>query len=131
MRDSYVQNFPLLDLLGDAGELIFSIKFNFLNLIYFVRFCNAPYDREMISNIILKAEGQLQEISLNPSVKQYETFIRKHLRTLHLKHYLNLTGEDFRKIFLFICRFNFSSKKYHRIVCKRAQIDKGSLSENY
>ena len=51
----------------------------------------------MISNIIDKAEGQLQEISLNPSVKQYETFIRKHLRTLHLKHYLNLTGKILAK----------------------------------
>ena len=82
-------------------------------------------------NIVEKAEIQLQEISLNPSVKQYESFIRKHLRNLHLKHYLNLTGKDLSKIFLFICQFNFSSKKYHRIVCKRAQIDKGSLSENY
>jgi len=57
------------------------------------RFCNAPYDQEMIMNIVEKAEIQLQEISLNPSVKQYESFIRKHLRNLHLKHYLNLTAQ--------------------------------------
>ncbi len=50
----------------------------------------------MIMKIINTAESKLQEISCSPSVKQYEAFIRKNLKTLHLKHYLNLLGKEFR-----------------------------------
>ena len=57
------------------------------------RFCNAPYDLEMILEIIESVEKQLDEISKNPSVKKYEQFIRKNSQTLHIKHYLNLFGE--------------------------------------
>ena len=57
------------------------------------RFCNDPYDLEMIIEIIDTIEKQLDEISKNPSVKLYENFLRRNSQTLHIKHYLNLIGE--------------------------------------
>ena len=56
------------------------------------RFCNAPFGGDMIQDIIDTAENQLREISSNPSVKQYESFIRRNTRTFHMKHYLILLG---------------------------------------
>ena len=56
------------------------------------RFCNAPFGGDMIQDIIDTAESQLREISSNPSVKQYESFIRRNTRTFHMKHYLILLG---------------------------------------
>ena len=57
------------------------------------RFCNVPYDLDMILEIIENVEKQLEEISETPSVKLYENFIRRNSSTLHMKHYLNLFGE--------------------------------------
>lgn len=57
------------------------------------RFCNAPSAAEMIIKIINTAESKLQDISCSPSVKLYEAFIRKNLKTFHLKHYLNLLAQ--------------------------------------
>ena len=68
----------------------------------FFRFCNAPSAAEMIMKIINTAESKLQEISCSPSVKQYEAFIRKNLKTLHLKHYLNLLGKEFRYLIVYV-----------------------------
>ena len=47
----------------------------------------------MIQELVEKLEDQLHDISEhNPTVKAYETFIRKNSKDLHLKHYLNLLG---------------------------------------
>ena len=48
----------------------------------------------MILEIIENVEKQLDDISENPSVKLYEHFIRRNSSTLHIKHYLNLFGEN-------------------------------------
>ena len=45
------------------------------------------------SEIIENVEKQLEEISINPSVKLYENFLRRNSSILHIKHYLNLLGE--------------------------------------
>ena len=70
------------------------------------RFCNAPYDLEMILEILENVEKQLDEISENPSVKLYEHFIRRNSPTLHIKHYLNLFGENSDSDFLHFLLFS-------------------------
>ena len=65
----------------------------FFLLIMSFRFCNEPYDLDMIIEIIERVEKELEDISKNPSVKLYENFLRRHSPTLHIKHYLNLLGE--------------------------------------
>ena len=60
----------------------------------------------MIIKIINTAESKLQDISCSPSVKLYEAFIRKNLKTFHLKHYLNLLGKEFR--YNHLCEFNIN-----------------------
>ena len=78
------------------------------------RFCNDPYDLEMIIEIIENAEKQLDEISKNPTVKLYEQFLRRNFQTLHIKHYLNLSGEILALQYNF--NYFFSSKTYHRAI---------------
>jgi len=45
----------------------------------------------MIQELVENLEEQLQDISKHgPTIKAFETFIRKNSKDLHLKHYLNL-----------------------------------------
>ena len=49
----------------------------------------------MIQELVQNIEDQLHNISENnPTVKSFETFIRKNAKDLHLKHYLILIGKD-------------------------------------
>ena len=59
------------------------------------RFCSNPFESEMIQELVQNIEDQLHNISENnPTVKSFETFIRKNAKDLHLKHYLNLIGKN-------------------------------------
>jgi len=77
------------------------------------RFCNAPYATEMIMSILESIENQLKEIEVCPSVKQLETFIRKNLSKLHMKHYLILSAQ--RHIIEILTR----ESKITKDVCKK------------
>jgi len=77
------------------------------------RFCNAPYATEMIMSILESIENQLKEIAVSSSVKQLETFIRKNLSKLHMKHYLILSAQ--RQIIEILTR----ESKITKDVCKK------------
>lgn len=58
------------------------------------RFCTNPFEISMIQELVENLEEQLQDISKHgPTIKAFETFIRKNSKDLHLKHYLNLIAQ--------------------------------------
>jgi len=66
----------------------------------------------MIQELVENLEEQLQDISKHgPTIKAFETFIRKNSKDLHLKHYLNLIGKLIYTLYLSQFVDNFQLKE--------------------